>query len=83
MNVTVALFAGAREIVGQSSLKIQLNQAVPVTVEHLRNEMQQAFPELKPILAHSLFAIDHEFATPQQLITAESDVALIPPVSGG
>lgn len=83
MIVKVFLFAGAREIIGQPTLEVRLDESEGFTVERLRLAIEREFPQLKSLLDCSRIALDHEFASPQQVIAPSADVALIPPVSGG
>jgi molybdopterin converting factor subunit 1 len=81
MKVTVRLFAAARERCGSD--QVELTVAEPATVGSLRRELAQRFPCLEQVVAHSVFAVDQEYADEEQLLGAESVVACIPPVSGG
>jgi len=40
-------------------------------------------PNIEPLLARTLFAIDAEYVTDEMVIQKDADIACIPPVSGG
>ena len=73
MPVTVRLFAGLRERAGFSQREIDA-----ATVA----EVWQAL-ELGDEPAGLLYAVNKEYATPDQALADGDEVALIPPVSGG
>lgn len=54
----------------------------PMTVEQLLQQLEQDYPGLRG-LASLKVAINDEYARPGQLIQAQDEVVLIPPVSGG
>jgi molybdopterin converting factor subunit 1 len=81
MKVRVKLFAAAKELVGRNELELDLGD--PATVADIRHAIEQAHPELHSILRHALWAVDAQYAGDQHAVTEYSDVALIPPVSGG
>lgn len=83
MKIKMALFAAARELVGSHVIELDLDHDNSITVQELRDQLSLRYPELNTLLPQSSIAVDHEFAVPQQVILPESDVALIPPVSGG
>jgi molybdopterin converting factor subunit 1 len=82
MRVTIRLFAAARDAVGQESISVDLPPG-KTNVAGLRQELQAAFPSLARLLPHLVFAVDAEYAADSATITAESEIAGIPPVSGG
>lgn len=81
MNIQVLLFAQAKQIVGQSSLQIELPDQA--TVSDLLNHVVQAAPELQPMQTSLLVAVNNQFADGQQVIHGSDTVACFPPVSGG
>jgi molybdopterin converting factor small subunit len=78
--IRVMLFAGAKSLAGRDALELPLERA---TVAELQTAVAAQFPALQPLLARSLWAVDGEYAKPESLVTVQSEVALIPPVSGG
>ena len=81
MKFEVMLFAGARELVEQDETVLALPEGA--TVAQLRSALQEKHPQLEPLLAHALFAIDNEYAGDESLVPPGAQVACIPPVSGG
>ncbi len=81
MNVTVKLFAAARDTAGKETVAVELDGKP--TVAQLRGALAKQFPELANVLAHSMFAIETEFSSDDREIPAGATVACIPPVSGG
>ena len=81
MRVTVKMFAAAREAVGASEITVDV--ANGVTVADLRRILIAEYPQLAPLVERAMFAINAEYASNDELLSAESDIACIPPVSGG
>ena len=81
MIVQVALFAAAREAVDANEISVEL--AEPFTVSMLKTAMAEQYESLSEIIPRSAISVDHEYATDIVTINLQSEVALIPPVSGG
>jgi molybdenum cofactor cytidylyltransferase len=81
IHVTVRLFALARERVGRSEVGLEL--PAPAAVADLRAALRDRFPELGPLWSCAMIAVDEEYAGDGVAIAGSSQVALIPPVSGG
>lgn len=81
MRIVVKLFAGARALVGAEQVEIELERGSKVS--ELRTAMISAYPELTPLAAHMMFAINANYASDEVTIPVEAEVACIPPVSGG
>lgn len=81
MMIRVKLFAAARELVGQSELALELCDGA--TVDDVERTLVRERPSLKGLLAHCRWAVDAAFATNDTAVTEQSEIALIPPVSGG
>ena len=79
-RLVVTLFAGMAEIVGSRHLEIDWNGG---TVADLRREILAARPAIGPLLTRSAVAVAGRYAPDDRRIAAGTDVALIPPVSGG
>ncbi|QDS98555.1 MoaD/ThiS family protein [Adhaeretor mobilis] len=77
----ILLFAGARELVGQAEVTLEVN--FPTTAVTLKAALVATHPELAPLLPHTLLAVDTQYATDDTPVSAGSTLALIPPVSGG
>ncbi len=81
MTVCVRIFASVREILGQDVLEIELPDDACVAT--LRECLEREFPVLERSLSSCRFAVDLEFASENTPLSTTSDIALIPPVSGG
>lgn len=80
MNLTIALFGIAREIVGQSSLEV----AVPAgqSAAGLLAALRAQYPALAGLRSLAV-AVNNEYATGDEPLHERDEIALIPPVSGG
>ena len=81
MTVSLMLFAAARETVGEAQLEIQLPSGA--TVADLRAELLRRYPRLANLMQHTRFAVNNDYASETTVLADGSDVACIPPVSGG
>ncbi len=81
MTCEVLLFARARELAGQGRLRVEV--ADGATVGDLRLALAVAEPRLVDLLRRSAVAVDQEFAGDEVVLESGSEIALLPPVSGG
>ncbi len=81
MSIRVRLFAMAKERVGRPEIRIELSSAA--TVADLRAALRAHSPELGPLWSGALIAVDEEYASDDVPITPDSQLSVIPPVSGG
>jgi molybdopterin converting factor subunit 1 len=81
MQVSIQLFAAARDRVGRSSIQVELRD--DATVADLRGRLALDYPQLADIVPRAMLAVDTEYARDAQQIRPTSEIALIPPVSGG
>jgi molybdenum cofactor cytidylyltransferase len=81
MEVTVRLFALAKERAGRSELTLEL--APGSTVSDVRTALADRLPVLAPLIPTALIALDEEYASEGTTISPGSRLAMIPPVSGG
>jgi len=81
MIVHVRLFARARDLAGADSVAVELPDGS--TVADLRRQLALVCPALAGLLERSALAVDNEFADDGQIVSANAEVALLPPVSGG
>lgn len=79
-RVSVQLFGITREIVGSSTLKLDLPQTGQVG--DLLANLKTQFPALTG-LRSLLIAVNGEYAEADQQLHPNDEIALIPPVSGG
>jgi molybdopterin converting factor small subunit len=81
MKVRVKLFAVAKELAGCDELSVELPDVA--TIRDLRGAIVILAPALTRIVPHALWAVGAEYANADTRLNEESEVALIPPVSGG
>lgn len=81
MKRTVFLFAAARQHGGHAEVELELPDSA--TVRDLRQAIIRQFPQLEPLVKRCHFALDQEYATDSMPLAAASEIACIPPVSGG
>ena len=81
MNVTVRLFARARDLAGVQTTSIELRDGA--SVADFRRRLVEQHPALETLLPHLLVAVDNEYAADSAAMTSGAEVAVFPPVSGG
>ena len=81
MNVRVKLFAAARDIVGQDEAMLSLPEN-STTLSALQQLVQQ-HPKLEQWKKYLKVAVNWEYASTEQVLHNNDEVAVIPPVSGG
>ena len=81
MIVTVKLFARARELAERGEVRVDVPDGATVT--QLRRRLREDAPALAGLLDRCRVAVDEEFADEDTVLRETSEVALIPPVSGG
>jgi molybdopterin converting factor subunit 1 len=81
LQVTVRLFALARERIGHPEVSVEVPD--PATVAALRKALSDAHPGLAPMVPAMIIAVAAEYATDDTPIPPGAEVAAIPPVSGG
>jgi molybdopterin converting factor subunit 1 len=77
----VLLFGITREITGQSKLTIPAGAGID-TVKALKGWLGSQYPAMQGLSSLAV-AVDNEYAQDEDLISADQEIALIPPVSGG
>ena len=81
MNLTIKLFAQAREIANSETIEINLPSES--TVADIRHHLVQQVPAMETIAPTLLVAIDNEYAGNETVVAADANIACFPPVSGG
>ena len=81
MIVRVRLFAVAKDLAEAETVTVEL--AEDATVGQLREALGQQVPRLAKILRQVTFAVDRQYASDRTPVRAGSEIACIPPVSGG
>lgn len=83
MKIRIRLFAVAREAAGAEILELELTDDAAPTVAELRRAFLDRLPALQYAAKQLMFAVDGDYATDATRLSAASEVACIPPVSGG
>lgn len=81
LNVTVLLFAQARERAGRAQIPLAL--APGARVRDALDALERAHPALAPLRPHLAVAVNGALARDGDALPAGAEVALLPPVSGG
>lgn len=76
----IKLFGIAKDIAKTASF--ELNDTNVDTVGQLKEQLIRLYPELASLKTMAV-AVNHEYADDEQAINPNSEIALIPPVSGG
>src|SRR5689334_6728407 len=80
--VTVLYFAACRERTGVSSERID-DVSATATVDDVVAAVKLRHPALSDVLPRCRIAVNQAFARNSDLVPANAEVALIPPVAGG
>lgn len=81
MNVTVKLFAQARDLAGTSQANLSLNEEQ--SVKEMLASLIDKYPALSQIQGNLLVAVNNEYVSSESLIPANAEIVCFPPVSGG
>ena len=81
MKVTVRLFAGAAHQAGVRTLDLELSEGADVAAA--RDALLAQMPHLKALCDVSLWATEKEVLDQRTVLKPDSELAMIPPVSGG
>jgi molybdopterin converting factor subunit 1 len=81
MQLSVQLFARARDLAGAERVTVDLPAGA--TVGDLRRRLAAEVPTLAGLLQRSAVAVGHDFAGDDMRLEAGTEIALLPPVSGG
>jgi molybdopterin converting factor subunit 1 len=80
-SITVRLFAQARECA--EAERVILAAGTAATVGELRTELLRLYPDLRPVLARSVLAVNQNYVGNDHPVAPGDEVAVIPPVAGG
>ena len=81
MQIIVKFFASCREIVGTSSIDVDLPEAS--TTLDLLVVLQRRFPNLQNVIDEVSIAVNKKYVKECVTLNFGDEVALIPPISGG
>ncbi len=82
VRLTVRLFAICRERVGADRLLVEV-PGDEVSVRGLLDAVAEQEPRLAPLVSAVRVAVNQTFAEADDVVSADDELALIPPVSGG
>jgi len=77
----IKFFGIAKELVGNNKLMIDAPQSI-ATVGDIKNWLSQHYPSLQSLQSYAI-AVDAEYANDTTIIYDNSEIAVLPPVSGG
>ena len=81
MKIEVMMFAAAKENAGANRVIVESSE--PMTARSIMQQLGHTYPKLKPLLASCRLAVDDQYVGDDFRVDPDSEVALIPPVSGG
>ena len=81
MEVRVLVFAMLIDRVGSKEVTVQV--ADDATVGDLKNQMVESWPDLAGAMDTIATAVNMTYVKQDHRLSADDEVALIPPVSGG
>lgn len=79
-KLNVLVFGIAKDIMGESPVQLEIQ--LPSTVENLKEHILEYYPKFQDVQSLAV-AVNNEYSTGQDPISAGDEVAIIPPVSGG
>jgi molybdopterin converting factor subunit 1 len=82
MVLKVYMFGIAKEIFGNRSVEIVLDDTNIISIEELKAVLEKRQPSLKEIESY-MIAVNNDYALAGHMIHDKDEIALIPPVSGG
>ena len=80
-TIHVRLFARAKDLAGAESVAVEVSPEA--RVGDLRRRLVELYPALAGLLERSALAVDNEFAEDARLLSGTTEIAVLPPVSGG
>ncbi|MFP6633323.1 MAG: MoaD/ThiS family protein [Planctomycetota bacterium] len=81
LRIRVLFFAIAGELAGESSIELELDS--PATASDAEAKLKERYDWLGKRLSSYRIAVDEEFARSDTPVRDGSELAIIPPVSGG
>jgi len=80
MKITVLLFGIIRDVIGENTLKLDLEKAI--SIGQLKQDLLKKYNNLQQYSNFSI-AVNEEYVDLNYFLQPNDVVALIPPVSGG
>jgi len=80
-KVRILFFATLRDRAGTKSAEIEIPEGI--TVKGLKAEVTHLYPGLNQSIASALVSINREYASDDEVLPQNAEVAIFPAVSGG
>lgn len=77
----IKLFGVAKEITGKKTLLVEKSETI-ANVSDMKHWLLQNYPDLQQLKSYAI-AVDEVYADDTTVINTNSEIALLPPVSGG
>lgn len=81
MNITVRLFARAKDVAGHEEVELTLPDSA--RIRDVRRALAERHPALASILPQLFIAVDERFSRDDDPVPPGARLACFPPVSGG
>jgi molybdopterin converting factor subunit 1 len=81
MRIKIMFFATLRDYVGAKTVEMEIPK--DTTVAGLKESLVKEYPKMIQARNTMMTAINREFASDEQIIPLDAEIALFPPVSGG
>lgn len=80
-KVKIYLFATLRDYTGKKVIEMEIPAGM--TIAGLKAQMVKEYPKLAPVQESVMAAINREYASDEQILPLDAEIAFFPPVSGG
>ena len=77
----IQMFAAAKDLAGSDAIEVDF--CFPIEAWAIKEAIVAQCPNLKPLVEHSRIAVDGRYMADDAQVHAATEIALIPPVSGG
>ncbi len=81
MNLTIRFYATLKDRIGASEITLKVPKTT--SVNSLLSLLLGKYPVIAPSIKTVLVAVNQEFAGLDQILAANDEIVLFPPVSGG
>jgi molybdopterin converting factor subunit 1 len=80
-KIKVYLFATLRDYTGIKTIDMEIPN--DITISGLKSLLVKTYPKLAPVHDSMIAAINREYASDEQTLPCDAEIAFFPPVSGG
>jgi molybdopterin converting factor small subunit len=81
MQIKIKLFAILKDMLGREELLLDFAEGD--SCKDILSRLQTRCADLAPVLRHSMIAVNGCYANLGTVLSAEDEIAILPPVSGG